>query len=100
MVTTPPNAPPQKTVRCPTPEALWTAYNTLYPGESSQEQGVPILKGWMERYHTNPMVALATQNWYGKVTKALFLSLGIKQPRTKAQMLLALRPAPYIHQAI
>jgi hypothetical protein len=100
MVTIPPTAPPQKPLRCPTPEALWTAYNTLYPGESSQEQGVPTLQGWMERYQTDPMFALATQNWYGKVTKALFLSLGIKQPRTKAQMLLALRPAPYIHQAI
>lgn len=61
---------------------------------------MPILQGWMERYQTDPMFALATQNWYGKVTNALFLSLGIKQPRTKAQMLLALRPAPYIHQAI
>lgn len=100
MVTTPPNGPPQKTLRGPTPEALWTAYNTLYPGESSQEQGVPILKGWMERYQTDPMFALATQNWNGKVTKALFLSLGITQPRTKAQMLLALRQAPCIHQSI
>jgi hypothetical protein len=61
---------------------------------------VPILQRWMERYHTDPMFALATQNWYGKVTKALFLSLGITQPRTKAQMLLALRQAPRSHQAI
>ena len=57
---------------------------------------MPILQGWMERYQTDPMFALATQNWYGKVTKALFLSLRIKQPRSKAQMLLALRHAPYM----
>jgi hypothetical protein len=88
---------PLKTVAAPD---LITAYNTLYPGEHTPVEGVDLEKHrsdiqdtfqrWLERYGEFPETALATTNWHGKVTKALFEALGIKQPRTKTGMLRAL----------
>lgn len=75
-----------------TPKALATAYNELYPAENHvlDEDTLQIYNNWLTRYQQNPEHAVATQNWCGKVTKALFRALNIKQPRTKREMLLVL----------
>ena len=89
-----------------TPEALAESYFALFPDERPVENpDAPglrerqladvhdALRNWLARYSTNSESAIATQNWYGKVTKALFRSLGIKQPRTKREMLAVLAAA-------
>ena len=79
-----------------TAEALIAAYDSLYPGEHAPVEGVDLAKhqadmertfsNWLARYKEFPEATLATTNWEGKVTKALFKALEIKQPRTKATM--------------
>lgn len=73
-----------------TPKTLCQSYATLYPNEIgladiiSQEY---VFGNWLDRYAALPDSAIATQNWGGKVTRALFHALAIKQPRTKKEML-------------
>lgn len=79
---------------------LVAAYNSLYPGEHAPVEGVDLSKhqtdiestfnNWLTRYNDFPEATLATSNWGGKVTKALFKALGIKQPRTKPAMIRSL----------
>lgn len=79
---------------------LVAAYDALYPNEHKPVDGVDLLKHkadiettfsrWLDRYREFPDLALATTNWQGKVTTALFKALGIKQPRLKTAMLRAL----------
>jgi|GEM_PF-2226888 len=79
---------------------LVAAYDSLYPGEHAPVEGVDLTKHrsdiedtfrrWLDRYREFPEAVLATANWGGKVTTALFKALGIKQPRTKAAMMRAL----------
>src|SRR5690242_5722005 len=79
---------------------LLAAYDSLYPGEHTPVEGADPTKHqsdlettfnrWLARYHEFPEATLATTNWAGKVTKALFKALEIKQPRTKPAMMRAL----------
>ena len=83
-----------------TAEALIAAYDSLYPGEHAPVEGVDLAKhqadiertfsNWLARYKEFPEATLATTNWEGKVTKALFKALEIKQPRPKAAMMRSL----------
>jgi len=73
-----------------TAAALAQSYKALYPSEVSDDQiheHERILGNWLERCLADPSKAVATANWAGKVTSALFHALGEKQPRTKAAML-------------
>lgn len=76
------------------PEALARSYAALYPTEALPltADTFSIFANWLTRYQATPDKALATVNWAGKVTKALFVALGIKQPRIKADMVAALSP--------
>ena len=66
----------------------------LYPGENHDTLECETIMGnWLEAYQNDPPSRIATQNWRGKVTKALFLALGIKQPRRKDDMLAKLGEA-------
>jgi len=83
-----------------TPRELADAYDTLNPEEAERQKahlranniGITDkereepFRNWLITYKSNPFVGLATKNWYGKVTSALFLALGIKQPKTKQAM--------------
>lgn len=79
---------------------LIAAYDSLYPGEHTPVDGVDLTKHqsdieatfnhWLDRYREFPQATLATANWGGKITKALFRALGIKQPQTKPAMARAL----------
>ena len=70
------------------PTELNRAYMELYPGENHDNPDCERIMGnWLERYRNQPDCAIATQNWCGKVTKALFKALGLKQPRIKREML-------------
>jgi hypothetical protein len=76
------------TVTTTTPEKLAAAYAGLYPSEGgTSSEVVRIFGNWLERYNRNPESAIATCNWCGKVTRALFAAVGIKQPKTKREML-------------
>jgi len=73
-----------------TPGALAQSYKALFPSEVRDDQideHERVLGNWLERCLADPSKAVATTNWAGKVTSALFHALGEKQPRTKAAML-------------
>lgn len=75
---------------------LTLAYGELFPGEFTLKdlpQLVNTMSNWLERYHAAPEQAIATTNWTGKVTQALFFALGLQQPRTKKDMLAVLTRA-------
>lgn len=76
---------------------LAIAYGELFPREFDQRD-LPQLEhtmgNWLERFQENPAKTIATANWAGKVTQALFRALGLKQPKTKAAMLELLRDPP------
>lgn len=76
-----------------TAEKLMDAYESLYPDEkcTDKNDGIRIYGNWLGRYHTDPSDAIRGANWYGKVTKALFKALNIKQPKTVKAMLDALK---------
>lgn len=78
-----------------TEEELSRAYQSLFPEEvktdSDLEETKRILGNWLHEYTECPAKKLATTNWCGKVTKALFLAFGIKTPRTKKEMLAILQ---------
>ncbi|WDH82444.1 hypothetical protein PUW24_06130 [Paenibacillus urinalis] len=78
-----------------TAEELTKAYQTLFPQEVKTESDFKeterILGNWLKGYAECPEQKLATTNWCGKVTKALFLALNIKMPRTKKEMLVVLQ---------
>lgn len=76
---------------------LALAYKELFPGEFDLKNLPEIeqtMQNWLDRYYSEPDKAIATQNWTGKVTQALFHALGIKQPKTKADMLDILKNPP------
>ncbi len=65
---------------------LTLAYKELFPGEFDLKNLPEIeqtMQNWLDRYYSEPDKAIATQNWAGKVTQALFHALGIEQPKTK-----------------
>ena len=72
-------------------EELHGAYEELYPSEkcvpNQRADCIRIFNNWLERCKSRPEEAIATANWYGKCTKALFHVLKIKIPKTKAQMI-------------
>ena len=77
---------------------LAKAYGELNPNENfkfdTAEQVADLMRifgNWLEAYSRKPESRIATCNWMGKVTKALFYALGMKQPRTKKAMLEALK---------
>ena len=72
-----------------TPLELVKAYEELNPLEclTVTEDTLRIFGNWLSRYNADPSGALATANWGGKVTRALFRALGLKCPRTKGAML-------------
>lgn len=79
-------------VRAVPPDQLAASYAALFP-----EEELPLTPdtfqtfgNWLARYQDTPERALATTNWAGKVTRALFAALKIKQPRTKDAMISAL----------
>ena len=77
-----------------TPEKLAAAYAGLYPSEGgTSSEACRILGNWLDRYNREPESAVATCNWYGKATKALFVAVGIRQPKAKRDMLKALAKA-------
>lgn len=83
-----------------TAQELAKSYLSLYPDELISPNNTPeqclaqvteVVGRWMERYQENPEEHVRNSNWYGKVTKALFAALNIKQPKTVKAMLEALR---------
>jgi hypothetical protein len=73
------------------PKKLCESYMFIYPGEITDvADGERILKNWLDRYKLFPEKAIATCNWYGKVTTALFHALFLEKPRTKRDMLITL----------
>ena len=79
-----------------TAQKLALAYSSLYPEElvsqnNTKEQCLvqlrDILGNWLFRYEKLPETAIAGSNWQGRVTKALFVALDIKQPKTVKKML-------------
>jgi hypothetical protein len=83
-----------------TAEELAKAYTTIYPEELISPNNTPesclrqvteILGNWLAGYDKSPERHIAGSNWYGKVTKALFMALKIKQPKTVAAMREALK---------
>jgi hypothetical protein len=83
-----------------TAEKLTQCYVELFPDELISpnntpeqciEQIIPVMSNWLKGYHTNPSNSIRASNWYGKVTKALFKALEIKQPKTVKDMLIALQ---------
>lgn len=84
------------TFRTVTATALSTSYRTIFPNEcddtpSQINDHIDIMGNWLARYHTHPESALATTNWAGKVTQALFHALHLHMPRTKRDRLIALQ---------
>lgn len=75
-----------------TPQFLAKSYAALNPDERLPlcQDTFTTFGNWLERYQREPDKALATTNWCGKVTRALFHSLGMKCPRTKGAMIAAL----------
>ena len=80
-------------MRTTTPQLLAQSYATLHPTENLPltEDTYRIFGNWLDRYKSCPACTIATANWGGKVTKALFHALGMKQPRNKTEMLNALK---------
>ena len=79
---------------------LTQAYAKLHPEEKIDfetitAEGVAdlvrIFGNWLYRYEREPEKAIATCNWMGKVTKALFHALELKQPKTKKEMIETLK---------
>lgn len=78
-----------------TAQQLVAAYAHRFPVEApttpaQQAEMEQTCQNWLDRYKENPARVIATQNWGGKVTRALFDVLGIKRPQTKSGMLQAL----------
>ncbi len=71
-----------------TPTQLREAHESLYPNQRFLD-GQPWER-WLWIYNQNPIAAIALQGPFSEWTKALFKALGIKQPKTKRQMLAAL----------
>lgn len=100
--TTSQGVPPLRTV---TPVALSQAYRTIFPDEcrytpAQIEDHERIMDNWLTQYQANPESALATTNWGGKVTQALFHALHLRMPRTKQDRLIALEtPQTPTHHA-
>ena len=66
---------------------------TLFPNEISPSQEAEserILGNWLERYNRDPLDAVRMSNWYGKVTRALLLALGLPRPQSKRHALFML----------
>lgn len=79
---------PIKKILCPDLDKLIDAYEELYPDErTDREDARRIYGNWLEVYKQDPKKAVAKANWYGKVTKAMFRALGVKQPRSVKEML-------------
>lgn len=76
---------------------LALAYHELFPGEF-ELRNLPEVQGtmqnWLDRFHQEPEKAIATTNWAGKVTQALFYALGLDTPKTKKAMLELLSNPP------
>lgn len=73
---------------------LALAYKELFPNEFDLENLPEVehaFTNWLERFNKTPEKAIATKNWAGKVTQALFHALGVTQPKTKRDMLAALK---------
>lgn len=76
---------------------LALAYGELFPGEfelKNLPQIVDTMSNWLDRFREEPEKAVATTNWAGKVTQALFHALGLEQPKTKKAMLEMLTNPP------
>lgn len=76
-----------------TPEKLAAAYIALFPDEKPEniENLHTIFRNWLYRYEQDAGKTIAGANFAGKVTKALFLALQIRQPRTVRAMFEALK---------
>lgn len=70
-----------------TAQQLARAYAIMNPQEGSTAAIEETMGNWLARYERKPSAAIATTNWAGKVTAALFKALGIQQPKTKTRML-------------
>lgn len=76
---------------------LALAYSELFPGEfepKNLSQVEDTMGNWLERVQQEPEKAIATTNWAGKVTRALFRALKLDQPKTKKAMLEMLKSPP------
>jgi len=76
---------------------LALAYGELFPGEFELKDLPQIedtIGNWLDRFRQEPEKAIATTNWAGKVTQALFYALGLEQPKTKKAMLEMLKNPP------
>lgn len=76
---------------------LALAYGELNPGEFELKNLPEIeeaMGNWLEKLSQQPEKAIATTNWAGKVTQALFYALGIDSPKTKKSMLELLENPP------
>ena len=73
-----------------TPAQLAVAYCELYPSENPPAQHEDAMRNWLARYESGDGRTIARANWYGKVTRALFRAIDLKQPRTVAEMVDAL----------
>lgn len=71
-----------------TAERLAETYGFLYAEDTDD---IGPFENWLERYNSDPSMCVAKSNWYGKVTKALFMALDIPQPKTVRDMLAVLR---------
>ena len=71
-------------------EKLQESYEALYPYERHSDN-LQILANWLKRYENNPESCVSNSNWYGKVTKALFVALRITIPNNKKDMLSVLK---------
>lgn len=92
-IPTPQKVPALLTV---TPIALSDAYRALFPNECRYnpqqiQDHEETMANWLTHYAADPASALATTNWAGKVTQALFHALKIRMPRTKRDRLVALQ---------
>jgi hypothetical protein len=65
-------------------------FETPELGEARRRGIVRPFANWLDRYGKDPAQVIATANWGGKVTGALFSALGIRRPKTKKAMLNAL----------
>lgn len=77
-------------IKTVSPEELKNAYEKLFPDEKCNEN-LQILGNWLKRYEEKPEACISVSNWYGKVTKALFVALRTTMPNNKKDMLLVLR---------
>jgi hypothetical protein len=73
----------------PTAADLTRSYKALYPNEideGRESEHEEVLGRWLLRCAGDPASAVATSNWAGKVTRALFHALGEPMQRTKGDM--------------